>query len=479
MSDDNKGLPELKRPFHETLSVNDRLDVLEFRRRTDVEYVDDPFNIQLYCGPTRQSNLESIRQINHRHDTERHATLDDKRIPRLMNELTQAEIDELNRPDRKLRMSSLSGANYSPILTDDNLTLKERIDLAVCCYGLYTAGTSEPNEVLDPRAHEFWIGDVSAAMDNLRVPRLRSEMTEEQKLKLAELRKPPKFVDYLDLFKSTASTPDPKLYDLARELARKHPIRIAPRPIRPIGDIEAVPFDWPIRHRGEFDHPIQLSHVSLGNGPSTFKTIKRRPRGAGHPNFVIDDGPFWNFQEFSQQDLMARLPAEWSFETKLRFKHHYGPEIVPSFARTVPKIRHDDSLEMFHAKMSNRPRNGLRVGRWIIEQAYAQQGYEVGPVVWMNPRQTGKTYLNLAFQWARRTRWGSPTWPRTSCGFFLHAAYDLRNSRESDHFYFYDNPWRNLIELVRADLFHHTSRIDYDKPNRRSQSTSRHPYRRP
>lgn len=463
---------DVKRPAHETLSVNDRIDVLEFRRTNHEDYVNIPFNIGLYLGAQRKSNLESRRQINQRWDDERHAILDENHIPRLASELTQAEIADLNRPNRKLRNSSLSGSWYGPLFEDDNLTLKERIDLAMCGgFGMYMTGISEPNEVLDPRAHEMWIIDVTCAMDNARVPRLRSEMTDEQKKTLEELRKPPKFADYLDLIKPARADFDPKLYEAVRDLmvadTRTYPrFKFGPpsnsNP-RSFGDLDSYsyfPDRPPPPSMRAFDEGLFL-HVekSWAGPPVTLHRGKSREEGFRRGEFIIDPAFIWP----SQQNKVA-------FTTSFL-------DLYPS-RRSFPKIDYMDSLKMFQAKMRNRPRQGKRVGLWLIEQAYdLTRRSASGFTSFVNPRQTGKRTMSLAFYYAAMGYGDMRNWPKTSCGFFLHAAYDLQ---PADHQRFY--PYSHideLIERVREDLFYNIPRVDYDKPARSnsSSSTSRNPYR--
>lgn len=470
MSDEIKGLPELKRPFNETLSVNDRMDVLEFRRTNHEDYVNDPFNIALYCGAQRKSNLESRRQINQRWNDERHAILDEKHIPRLGSELTEAELADLNRPNRKLRNSSLSGSWYGPLMEDDNLTLKERIDLAVCGFGLYTAGTSEPNEVLDPKGHEMWIVDVSCAMDNLRVPRLRSEMTDEHRETLERLRLPLKFTDYLSLVKPRRDPVDTGLFERMREFMATRdfgrpkimfgpPSNSNPRTFGELDSFSYFPDRPPTPSMREFDEGLFLDVEKSWSGPSmTVHRGKSREGGIRRGEFMIDPAFIWPRAE-RKSNLLESM-KRWENQTPYRI---HNP------------ILHSDPAEMFQAKMANRVRQGKRAGVWLVEQAYDLPRKLTSGFTWFtNPRQTGKRYTSLAFQFASMGYGDMTGWPKTSCGFFLHAAYDLQPSTQWGYYpYSYIG---ELIERVREDLFFNVPRVDYDKPNR-SSGTSRNPHR--
>lgn len=79
----------------------------------------------------------------------------------------------------------------APKPEDRELTHLERIDLAVCIYGLYTAGNPAPwdpaGSISREKAEELHQTDVICAMDNMRVPRYLSECSPEEVAKLESL----------------------------------------------------------------------------------------------------------------------------------------------------------------------------------------------------------------------------------------------------------------------------------------------------
>lgn len=66
-------------------------------------------------------------------------------------------------------------------MTTDQLTREERIDLAVCCYGLYSIGLA---------SNECQRIDEDCAMDNMGVPFLRSQLTDHHLKVLAGINRP-------------------------------------------------------------------------------------------------------------------------------------------------------------------------------------------------------------------------------------------------------------------------------------------------
>jgi hypothetical protein len=428
----------------QSLSINQRLDLYELARKTSETTA--PLDLDLYSGPQRANNDQTTGQIRRAYVKDVNERLDTHGVPRLRGQCTPEQQAYLDRPNPKMRNSYLSGSYLG---MRDELTLNQRIDLGMAFYGQYMLSLSEPNQHMYDEAtykvmYRGWVGDVHAACDNVRVPRYLKECTPAESTHL-HVKMAEREMDEADLKRNAeAAKIDPWVMDTFRELAAKHPIRIAPHPIRPLGDLDTVPFDWPIRSVAQvFDPVIHLSEVKLGNGPHRFKTYKSRPRGAEKVHWVIDDVPTWGtldsfseFEEFNRRDVELRLPKG------------YAEGLHTAYSPLALDQRYD----------------------------FAK------PFIWQMPRRTGKRTMLQALFWARNSNWGSGNWPLTpAAGFYLHACHEaVYENRRSMNYYgaalYYGGIVKEYQRLAREHLYpnFNKAKAHVEQTNR----TSRNPHRR-
>lgn len=103
----------------------------------------------------------------------------------------------------------------------DVLSLKERIDLAVCIFGMYTFGSGPDWTPFDgipyKEACAAWAIDIAFACTAVGVPKLRSECDERMLSKLAELVKAqPPWMYLLGELKPTGTVDAAKLLALVK-----------------------------------------------------------------------------------------------------------------------------------------------------------------------------------------------------------------------------------------------------------------------
>lgn len=97
----------------EKLSVNDRLDVMEFRRKR----MENPpeLELRLYRGCSRRNNSQTVQEIIDEYDQARHAILDEMGIPKQRNECSVEELAAIDDPNKKVRNSSIAGSSFGPL----------------------------------------------------------------------------------------------------------------------------------------------------------------------------------------------------------------------------------------------------------------------------------------------------------------------------------------------------------------------------
>jgi hypothetical protein len=162
------------------------------------------------------------------------------------------------------------------------------------------------------------------------------------------------------------------------------------------------------------------------------------------------------------------------------FEEYFWVGSDPHFVLPIRLIHFTDSIEVFHAKMSLRPRHGRTPGYYAVWQAYIGYprleyvSYGVGPLglksiqlaarypayVRLMPRQTGKRTTMMALQMAN-SGIGRADWPRSpQMRFFLHAAHPSMDRREMDEVFYPDGGIEQLCELAYDDLFPFIRKID-------------------
>jgi hypothetical protein len=459
------------------LSINDRLDIYELRRRLAAPGVNEvPIDLDLYTGPHRENNDQLVFEIKQKYKQFRHERLDAHGIPRERTQCTSYEIAHIDRRDKKLRNASLSGS-YMGMLR--KLTVTQRGELAARFYGLYTVFTSQPNRS-DEVAYRFWEGDVTAAMDNLLVPRYLDECTTEEQTHLA-IKMAEREQDAADLARRAMEADvDPAFMERIREITRKHPVTFVPLTPPKIGprghtyDVDPYPLDSSV---SDFMGDAMLSQKHLGPDIGDAQAL----RDLDYLELMKRYAPVGRRDDLG--DFVVTFPKDYgqSFAAFARGKTRSILEggikrnelwVVPSFnpprsscktmfteyaimdwenrSRCYPAINFSDSIDMFHAKMLNRPRSGRTPGYYAVHLAY--EGL---------PDITGEIRI-----------------PRSpQMGFFLHAAYPLLE-REMPKWGNYPTYYSaHLAELAWQDLFPHIPQLDYDNPNR-TCSAPRYPNRR-
>lgn len=448
------------------LSMDDRLDVCQFRHRKNPPHDETALIFDLYGGPRRENNDQLVSEIIQKYEQFRHERLDAHGIPRDRSQCTAEEIAYIERENKKQRNAWLSGVSYGML---PELTVTQRGELASRFYGLYTVFTSQPNRILEgDGAYRFWEGDVSAAMDNLKVPRSLDECTDEEQTFLA-VKFSEREQDAADLTRRAKDAPvDPyplnkseymaaslERWDSDAVLFSKH---LGPdiSDAKVLRDLDYMDL---INKMSRADEFILHSPAKHGQSVSRFAAGKTRSilEGGFRRNELWVDSSFIR----PSTERKTLFTEQMWYDTRSRIKG--------------PPLHSDDSLEMFRAKMSNRAHGGRTVGWDIVSQAYPSPALGAFTSI-HNPRQTGKRSLMMAWQLAMYGI-GNTTWPRTSCGFFLHAAYDLHVERSRMITLPRLSVLSVLFERVYEDLFSHIPKLDYDNPNR-TRSTPRYPSRR-
>lgn len=460
------------------LSVNDRLDVLEFRHKSMVNPPEPDW--RLYSGAQRENNDQTVREILTKHDTACHAILDELGIPKTRAECTSEELERIDNPNKKLRNASLSGS-YLGML--EELTVTQRCELGVRFYGQYMLFTTQPNRS-DEVAYRFWVGDVSAACDNMHVPRYLKECTDEEHAFLA-VKMSDREMDaaYPNGWWATRTVPRADLsgtMERFRELMSKHPLKVTVPSIGPRDHLNDMD-PWPLRDYQSdpakmpllADYIFDVGRKHFEEGPQAFQRLKDRvASGAFKRGELIIDAAF----------------MRPSVERKTLFTE-YAFMDWQNRSRCYPAINFSDSIDMFRAKMADRPFSGRTPGYYAVHQAYAalpdingvvrvlpRDTYTIDSVM-LYGRQTGKRRWQQTMLWAKHTDWGTNQWPRSpQMGFFLHAAYPLLEREMLQWRNYPSHYYSDLAELARADLFPHIPKLDYDNPNR-SRSAPRYPNR--
>lgn len=431
------------------LSVNDRLDVLEVRRRLMAD--PPPFDARLYSGPRRESNDQTQREIYAKYDRDCHAILDELGIPKTREACTPLDLDRLDNPNKKMRNAWLSGVSLGML---DQLSVIQRGELAMAFYGQYMIFMTQPdrtNEVM----YRGWEGDVTAACDNLRVPRYLNECQPEQRVFLVTKMSEREAEDKQMVRRGEQARQElggEGTMERFRKLMSEHPLKLTlpshltavTRPGPP--DIVDQMFDLP-KHA---DHPLSWTQIFLPEEP-------REPDA--YPRHEIG--------------LDARIAPPRDQHKTWFTDYHFESWVSPK--KWFPRINYSDSIDLFDRKMNERPRCGRSPGYWAVHQAwiaradilgevrvFARDPYEFQEVTYYahNGRQLGKTRLWQTLFYARHTDWAKRDWPRTpQMGFFLHATYPLYER----NFY---QPWNDLHELIMADLFPNHREIDHGRTSR-------------
>lgn len=475
---------ELADRVNDQLSINDRLDIYELRYRAQ-DPADRKLELRLYMGAQRQNNDELISEIHRKYDESRHAILDELSIPRERTQCTSEEIAHINREPKKQRNASLSGS-YLGML--DKLTVLQRGELAARFYGQYMIFMSQPNKS-DEVMYRGWEGDVTAACDNMRVPRYLKECTDEEQAFLAvQMSEQEMFAaisnGWLRKVSFTEMDPDlsAKVRELKLKMALEHPFKVTLPSIGPRDHLNDMD-PWPLQdyRRDPAKMPLLTDYIfdvgrkHLENGPQAFQRLKDRVASGGFKRDELIIDPAFMRPSVDRKSLLTEYGfMNWSNQVPYRV---HNP------------VHFSDSAEMFAMKMADRPFSGRRPGYYAVHQAYAalpdidgvvrvlpRDTYTIDSVM-LYGRQTGKRRLQQTMLWTKHTDWGGSRWPRSpQMGFFLHAAYPLLD-REMPTWRVRPFYYSDLAELARQQLFPHVPKLDYDNPNR-NQNPSHHSRRR-
>jgi len=311
---------------HECLSIDERLCLLENCRKETGEDIPMDF----YLGPQRRSNEETNDEIDARWQISRRMHLDRLDVPRLRVECSEAQLAILSNPDRKIRNSYLTGAWYGPLPeeptkefipnsalenlsnqpsaepasgnapTDPNLlSNKERIDLAILCFGLYSLGSGpewNPGDTWSySECYRYWEEEVQVHLDGIKVPRKRDELTPEHIERLDDLKQRrasakvgDRYVDIVDY---------PVLFQQARNVGKSQPF--SPEMMTRLKEL-AVKFTipkyvWGGKRKAPADSALDdLFIVHTPDNANAERTLQFLKKRSSEPDrrFVIKDAPF-------------------------------------------------------------------------------------------------------------------------------------------------------------------------------------------
>lgn len=458
------------------LSINERLDVYELRHRATAN--PEPIVLQLYQGAQRENNDQTLCEITTKHNRERHLILDSLGIPNMRSQCTFEELAKIDDPNKKLRNASLSGS-YLGML--DELTVRQRGELAVRFHGQYMLFTNQPNK--GTKEHEFWIGDVTVVCDNLRVPRYLNECNEDERvfleIKMSDREMDEAYPDGLWSRRMMYGNDLNRTMERFRELMSKYPLQVTLPSIGPRDHLNDMD-PWPLRDYQSdpakmplpTDYIFDVGRKHLEDGPQAFQRLKDRVASGGfrRDEFILD--PAFVIPRTERKTWCAE--QMW-YDTHFRLQG--------------PPIHLDDSPQMFAVKMSNRERDGRTPGYYAVHQAYMNLP-DIDGVVRILPhdtytidsvalygRQTGKKRLQQTMFWANHTDWGTAQWLRSQqLGFYLHASHPrVDDVKTTDRFYYtVPDIVGEYSDLAREHLFPNFKReIDYGRTSRTPRRSSR------